>query len=251
MKTFYVYKITNLINNKIYIGKSINPSARWARHKCDANKTDNNLKLLFHRAIKKYGSNNFKLEILYEYMNENEALIGEKFFIKQFNSNDLNIGYNLTNGGEGVVGHKRTEEQKRKISIRNSGKGNGQYGKKYTVEEREELSRKISEAKSKRDNSNKEISEATIEKLKIAVKEKSSQKLSDEHKDEIILLYNSGNYLKRNLAEKFDVEEKTIKYIIRYWDEVKNNKNKYLSQKEKDLIIELYVSKIYTKKTNI
>ena len=61
-------------------------------------------------------------------------------------------------------------------------------------------------------------------------------------------MYDSGKFLKRDLANQFNVEEKTIKYVIRYWKEVKNNKSNYLAQSQKDQIIELYLKNVYTKK---
>lgn len=250
MIKFYVYKITNLINNKIYIGKSINPAKRWASHIYTAKNKSNKggyKQLILHKAICKYGSDNFKIEIIAEYDSDDQSLEGEKFFIKKFKSNDLSVGYNLTEGGEGTCGYKLTDEHKKNISIKNSGKNNGQYGKIYSIQERSALSEKISKAKMKNPAATHIITPETIDKLKLAVKEKSSQKLSDEQKDQIIEMYNCGKYIKRDLAILFDVEEKTIKYIIRHWKEVKNNKSKYLTDSQKEQIISLYLLKAYTK----
>ena len=58
----YIYKITNLINNKIYIGQTNNPKRRWQEHKnlgYDTKETK-----LLYRAIKKYGKDNFVFEII-------------------------------------------------------------------------------------------------------------------------------------------------------------------------------------------
>ena len=56
----YIYQITNLINNKIYIGKTNNPQKRWDNHKCS-----NDPNMVIARALRKYGINNFKFEVLY------------------------------------------------------------------------------------------------------------------------------------------------------------------------------------------
>lgn len=241
MKKFYVYKHTNLINGKIYIGKSNNPKNRWLRHIHDSkNNKIGSKQLLFHRAICKYGKNNFIMEILGEYDTDQIALSEEKKFIELFKSNDLNIGYNLTKGGEGVSGYHRTPEECLAISKRNSGIGNGMFGITASLESRKSRGKKVSETKKKNPTKSKIFAQKTIEKLKIAVKEKSSQKLSDEEKDKIIIMYNTGNFLKRDIAQQYNVELKTIEYIIRYWNEVKVNKNKRLTQEQKEKIIELY-----------
>lgn len=95
MKFYYIYKITNLINNKIYIGKrTCNISPELDSDYLGSGK-------LIAKAIKKYGKNNFKKEILEictpETINEKE-----KFHINQQNSTCPKIGYNLTEGGDGV-----------------------------------------------------------------------------------------------------------------------------------------------------
>ena len=67
-----IYKITNLINNKIYIGQSIDCQRRWAEHKRAGqinpnsvkNKRDYNLPI--HCAIRKYGIKNFQFEVIEE-----------------------------------------------------------------------------------------------------------------------------------------------------------------------------------------
>ena len=97
-----VYKVTNLINNKMYIGKLVNSnkwSSYWGSGTC--------IKL----AIDKYGKENFRKEIV-EICESNEILNDrEKFWIKTLNSMSPN-GYNLTEGGEAPV---MTQEVKDKI----------------------------------------------------------------------------------------------------------------------------------------
>ena len=64
MKNFrlsYVYKITNKLNNKIYIGQSVNIERRWKEHICDNRKNS-----LIHLAIQKYGKDNFDFEVIEE-----------------------------------------------------------------------------------------------------------------------------------------------------------------------------------------
>lgn len=101
----YIYKITNKINKKIYIGKTVNTiEHRWKDHINDCN--GNNIKAknyLLHKAIKKYGVDNFIIEQLEECDN-NLLDEKEKYWIKIFNSYYITgYGYNMTYGGEGTI----------------------------------------------------------------------------------------------------------------------------------------------------
>lgn len=111
MSNFYVYCFTNKINGKIYIGKTNNIDKRINSHclacgDCPA----------FHNAIKKYGIDNFNVSILGEYVIEQESLDAEIKFIAEHKSNIKDYGYNLTNGGDGISGHKHTLETRIKMS---------------------------------------------------------------------------------------------------------------------------------------
>lgn len=88
-----IYKITNKINNKIYIGQSVDIIDRFRRHK--RAKDD----YIIHKAIRKYGVDNFTFEIIEECPRE-ELDDKEKFWIKYYNSFSNN-GYNMTPGGQG------------------------------------------------------------------------------------------------------------------------------------------------------
>ena len=107
----YIYKITNILNQKSYIGKTIrDPEIRWNEHKQD-NKHPN---LPLQRAFKKYGINSFSFEIIEEVK---EELLDEreKYYIKKFNT--YKQGYNATLGGEGGVTHTLPKEEIEKILI--------------------------------------------------------------------------------------------------------------------------------------
>lgn len=83
-----------MINSKVYIGQSINPKRRFIAH-CSRAKNDSDNSPI-HSAIKKYGKENFKLEILEWTSNYNNR---EKELIKEYNSLSPN-GYNVAKGGE-------------------------------------------------------------------------------------------------------------------------------------------------------
>lgn len=91
-----IYKITNNINNKCYIGQSIHIKRRWIEH-VTASKNENPLSLI-SKAIKKYGKDNFSFEIL-EQCKISELNEREMYWIKYYNS--FGSGYNMTAGGEG------------------------------------------------------------------------------------------------------------------------------------------------------
>lgn len=90
-----IYKITNQINGKSYIGKSIHIQQRWREHLYNNSKCS-----LLKYALQKYGINNFKFEVIEECSQE-ELTEREIYWIQYYNT--FNDGYNLTLGGEGVV----------------------------------------------------------------------------------------------------------------------------------------------------
>ena len=125
---FYIYKITNLINNKIYIGQVYIKTIydRFNRHIKDASSQSRSY---IDRAINKYGKDNFVVELIEECKNCNELNNKEKYCISFFNSTNHDIGYNLTDGGGGNTYKYKTNEElnviKDKISKANKGKNNG------------------------------------------------------------------------------------------------------------------------------
>lgn len=97
----YIYKITNLINNKVYIGKTeISILGRWKDHcKAAENPSDKDYDLYFHRAIRKYGKDNFTIEEIDTSEDSEELKKKEKYWIAYYNSYEK--GYNSTLGGDG------------------------------------------------------------------------------------------------------------------------------------------------------
>lgn len=115
-----IYKVTNKINGKVYIGQTIRSlSKRRATHYNDAYR--GSYGSVFHNSLNKYSGKDFMWEII-EYCSSKEELDEMEFhYIKQYNSLSPN-GYNLTLGGDGIVGFKFTEEQKHKLSIIRKGR---------------------------------------------------------------------------------------------------------------------------------
>lgn len=173
-----IYKITNLIDGIIYVGQdSKNRPTYYGSG------------LLIKRAIKKFGKENFKKEIL-EYCNTKEELNRrEIFWIKELNSKEK--GYNICGGGQG----QNSEEIKEKFSNNRKGINNIMYGKNHTddvkkmisennkgrkwTKERKELSRNYMLNRKFSEEKNKEIFKKISEKLKGKPKsEETKRKLS-------------------------------------------------------------------------
>jgi len=125
-----IYKITNTVNNKIYIGQSWDIERRWGNHRA----LDTNLHL--KAAIKKYGLENFNFEVIRIVSDSGltQILLDtlEIKYVKECKSHDRLYGYNKTYGGNGG---KRTEETIQKIV--NSRKVNN---KKLSEETRKRMS---------------------------------------------------------------------------------------------------------------
>ena len=132
----YVYKITNTINNKAYIGISTREPEKGRVREHLSGKGNR----IIANAVKKYGKDAFTYEIL-------EANVFDEFlpdlevaYIAKFNTVRPH-GYNLTYGGE--VGKELSRETRLKISISLKGSNNSNFGKKFSTEHR----RKIAEAR--------------------------------------------------------------------------------------------------------
>jgi len=115
MKSFgIIYKAENKINGKVYIGQTTKSlKERRKRHIWETKKS------YFHNALNKYKPKNFKWEVLEYCDSKNEMNEMEFHYIKQYDS--LDNGYNLTLGGEGVVGNKVSKESRKKMSLSHKG----------------------------------------------------------------------------------------------------------------------------------
>ncbi|WP_251316778.1 GIY-YIG nuclease family protein [Flintibacter muris] len=92
----FIYKITNKLDGKIYVGQTIRPvHERFKRHINDA--LNNIIDTHFARAIRKYGERNFVIEIIDTANTQEELTQKEHFWIGYYNSTNPEIGYNETN----------------------------------------------------------------------------------------------------------------------------------------------------------
>ncbi len=138
-----IYRITNCVNNKVYIGKSIDIfNKRWPYHKALLNNGTHVNKHL-QNAWNKYGEENFDFSIVLE-CNREELDKYEIYYIAAYKSYLPEYGYNKTYGGDGSIpteetrakmsashiGILGTPESRAKQSLKLSGENNPMYGRK-------------------------------------------------------------------------------------------------------------------------
>lgn len=198
----YIYKITNELNGKIYIGqhKACQFDDRyWGSGK------------LIKYAIKKYGVENFSREILCWCANRNDLNTKEMELIEQYSATDSSTGYNIAPGGNVINKGPLSLEHRRKISEANLGKEISEYAKKC-----------ISES-----NRRREVSEETRAKLS---KVSMGRKLTDETKCKL---------RKAKLGVKLNLsEEQRQKIVDRLTGENNPNYGKPRSEETKRKISE-------------
>jgi hypothetical protein len=245
---YLIYKITNNINKKYYIGmhrtKNINDGYMGSG-------------TLLKLAIKKYGIHNFNKEILFNFDNEKEMVEKEKELIKE-TINDKNA-YNIAMGGWGgdtlsnhpdilIIKEKIknklssfSEEEKsrmNKLKIR-YGENNGMFGSCRTGKNNPNYGNKLT--KEQRDN---------ISRAKLG-KPITKRKIPEQDSVEILRLYEDLKFTIKNINEIFN--DKYSGYIIRNFlkennKEINKRSDKLLILKNENLVIDLYVNKNFSVK---
>lgn len=138
-----IYKVTNKINQKSYVGKTeLSLSKRKSNHLSD---TKRGCEFAFHRALRKYGEENFVWEIVEDSIEDRILLDDkEKFYIALYESFGPK-GYNMSEGGEGQTGWIPSEETRAKWSAQRKGKdpwNKGTAKPKKVLSEEEKAARK-------------------------------------------------------------------------------------------------------------
>jgi len=185
----YIYKITNTINNKIYIGQTIGTiEKRFHQHKINS-KTKN---YPLYNAFKKYGIENFTITKICKCNNIEELNELEEFLIQEMGCLSPN-GYNLASGGSNFKHNKETKQKMSNIAKNRSVEtkkktGKAGKGRKCSDKTRKKISdslkgRKCSdEARKNMSDAKKKMTDETKQKLREINKGK---KLSEEHKQKI------------------------------------------------------------------
>lgn len=103
-----VYLVTNRANGKRYVGKTQNSmKQRWRNHLADVRRGKN---WALHNAIRKYGPGSFEHDVLAIGLTPSEGSECEKFYILLLGTRSHALGYNMTDGGDGVSGWKKSPE---------------------------------------------------------------------------------------------------------------------------------------------
>lgn len=187
---YCVYIFQNKLDNKLYVGKTNNLEHRKRCHEYDSKNPSN----YFHKAIAKYGLENFNSFVIEEWELEKDCLEAEQFWIEFFQSNHRSFGYNLTDGGEGISGYRHTTETKEKFKITNKDKTLGLV--------------------------HSEKSKNLMSKKQLANHEKNSQMNSGENNPnsklvesdvlEILRLLKAKTMTSKEIAKRFNVKPLTI-----------------------------------------
>ena len=276
-RVIYVY--TNLINNHKYVGKTVrNLNERHKQHlHSTLNERAEDYDVVLHKAFRKYGLENFSLEIVYEYNEESDDIeeinnilsLKETYYISYYNTYE--DGYNMTLGGEGVIGVEWTDEMKKnksdfmkkywtdemkqKKSEQMKGKNNPNYGNKWSDEQRknasekfkekykgennpfygnhhsEETKQKISESKKGRKAWNKGIQRTDEEKRKMSESHKGKNKGKSNPKSKGVKLIMP----KENIEKDFECKTEAIKFLTENYNISKALASK-LATKENEYI---------------
>lgn len=174
-----IYKITNKINNKIYIGQSNNIKRRKNEHRCIKHETNQSLK----KAYIKYGLENFEFEVL-EKCKLEELNGKEKYWIEL-----LKPQYNRTSGGDGSPNHKVSEETRKLLK---------QKGKEFWDNLNEETKQKIISQNLKGPAIGNKVSEETRNKLRKANLGKVQSKETIEKRKQTIINKKKNGYIQTN-----------------------------------------------------
>ena len=223
-----IYKITNLINNKVYIGQSVHPNKRWTEHKQRAkNKTD---EYPIHLAIAKYGEENFSFEVLFFTEDYN---LKEKEVILAYNSLVPN-GYNILPGGAAPV-------LKGELHPRNTVSNETLHQVILALKENVLTDRQIAKKYGLTDKVVADINHGYSHKLEnenypIRIR-KGRQKLTEEQAEEIKYLLKETTLSYQKIADKYKVTKGTI-YQINRGTNFKREKDIYPLRGKKENINE-------------
>src|SRR6267142_6842752 len=140
-----IYAVTNDVNDKVYIGLAIGDlQHRWKVHLCHAKKGNDKCRAL-HSAMRKYGPEKFHVTALWSgHIRKTQLRQLESYFIHSFSTLAPN-GYNLTNGGEGLI--QASDETRKRMSdgakAYAAKYGPIQTGRKHTAEQKMANSKRI------------------------------------------------------------------------------------------------------------
>lgn len=244
-----VYKITNKVNGKFYIGSSKNIDDRWNVHKQYLNGNYHINPKLQH-AWNKYGEGNFLFEIVEETNNDQKLLFErEQYYLDNLKSYDRVIGYNIcptAEGGDCYTHNPNKDKIIKKLSEMNIGYKNPMFGKNHTedaikkqkemaigrytlewfIERYGETEGNVKFEERRQMLMNRKINYATVEKPSMSFtgykhkddlgeKQNKTRDYFNEHWDEFVELVKSRKYSQRQLSEILGISRPTLKLRMR------------------------------------
>lgn len=212
----YVYKTTNLVNNKIYIGQH-------KKSYFDTHYFGSGTQLL--RAIEKYSLKAFRCDLIEACDTADELSEREIFWIAYFNSRDPDIGYNISEGGNVNKGFTQSEHQKAVVSKRNSYKRSAEIRLNMSIAAKKRtLNRRTNDDKIWATDGKEEF---LIDKSDIDKYEKqgfiTSKRLprSSAYRQEMREKYDAGCYIHKDGKNKFISDEELNQYLTEGWTQGK------------------------------
>ena len=226
MLMYFIYQITNTVNNKLYIGQTNNSNLRWSQHKSNAkyNKSGQ----VVTRAMVKYGVDAFKFDVIATCKSQEDVNQTEAQLIKQYGSRNPLKGYNVDIGGfveprpaeiglrisDSLKKHYETHDSKRKgttvsddvkkkMSESAMGKAGTNEGKKFDDEWR-----------------------LAIAKARSGMESKAHRRFSEEVEKEICRLYVEEEMSGYALGKKFDCYRTSIADILKRYN-IETRKSNY------------------------
>lgn len=181
---YQIYVVVNKINGKMYVGSTERElKIRWQKHLVKVN--EGSLCTL-HKAIRKYGRDNFDIRMIEEYQSKEAMLQGEIEYISYFDTYKSPYGYNDTPGGEG---------------------GNTNGGKKFS----EKWKIKMSETRKGivfSDEHKENLSKSHLGKIA------PNRKLTFDQAEEIRQEYSIGSVTQKQLGKKYKLSQDCIFHIV-------------------------------------
>lgn len=187
-----IYQIRNLINGKIYVGSAVNIKRRWGEHKKELRK-NKHCNSYLQNAWNKYREENFIFEVL-EKTEEKFLVEREQIYLDKFCCYKEEFGYNICEKAGNSLGYRHSEKTKKILSEKRT----GYRLAPFSEEHKKRLSESLKGGKTAHyaeDNYN--------------------HKLNWEQVKEIRELYNSGKFLQRELAEKYNISEGVIYKVVK------------------------------------
>lgn len=214
LKAMWIYKLTCVLNKKIYVGKAVDLEERLYAHSRAKDKTP------IHYAIRKHGWDNFTVETL-EWGIESDEKLSERecYWIATLRSMDRVVGYNLTAGGKGgMLGYKFTAEQRRKLS-------ESRRGRPASAAQRMAASRRFKGVPKSAEHRSKIAASKMGSKLPEDVLEKLRKPKTEEHRENLrrsfyrrngtrLIEHNGETHPIAEWARRFGISGALLKYRL-------------------------------------